>query len=198
MSRTGLNVVLLLALLGLGAVAWTVRSDPTAPNYVLFPNMYYSVPYDAYAANPNFPDGKTLREPVAGTIPRGFQPVRYGTGAEEAVRAGEELQNPYGVEDQAALARGAVVYGRYCAVCHGPNGKGDGPVAMKGFPPPPAFTDAKALKRKDGELFHFITFGGRNMPSYATQVRQEDRWKAILYIRELQKREMAAAAAPPK
>jgi mono/diheme cytochrome c family protein len=34
-----------------------------------------------------------------------------------------------GRPDAAAAAKGKVTYGRYCVSCHGPQGKGDGPLA---------------------------------------------------------------------
>ena len=58
------------------------------------PDMAYSVPYNSFAPNPVTRDGKTLQSPVAGTVPRGFQPFRYGRTPDEALRAGRELRNP--------------------------------------------------------------------------------------------------------
>lgn len=195
MGRRTVNLILITLLAGLAAAGWIVQSDPSKPNYVFLPNMVESVPYDSFAENPNFADGKTLQLPPDGTIPRGAVRLHYSTGTEEAKRAGQELTNPFKLSDTDAVRRGSVIYGRYCAVCHGGTGKGDGPVAMRGFPPPPAFTDAKSLAMADGEMFHLITYGGENMPSYATQVSQEDRWKAILFVHVIQQKEQAAAAA---
>ena len=47
------------------------------------------------------------------------------------------------------------------------------------------------MKMKDGQLFHVLTYGQNNMPSYASQLSREDRWNAILYVRTMQ-----AAATP--
>ena len=58
------------------------------------PDMAHSLPYNSFAPNPVTRDGKTLQAPVAGTIPRGFQPLRYRATPEEALRAGRELHNP--------------------------------------------------------------------------------------------------------
>ncbi len=38
----------------------------------------------------------------------------------------------------------------------------------------------------DGQMYHLITLGQKNMASYATQVQRDDRWKVIRYIRTLQ------------
>jgi mono/diheme cytochrome c family protein len=47
---------------------------------------------------------------------------------------------------------------------------------------------------KDGQLFHVLTYGQNNMPSYASQLSRGDRWNVILYVRTLQ---VAAAQAAP-
>jgi mono/diheme cytochrome c family protein len=39
---------------------------------------------------------------------------------------------------------------------------------------------------KDGQLFHVLTYGQNNMPSYASQLSRDDRWNAILYVRTMQ------------
>jgi mono/diheme cytochrome c family protein len=39
----------------------------------------------------------------------------------------------------------------------------------------------------DGQLFHTITYGVRNMPSYGKQIPEEDRWAIVAYLRALQR-----------
>jgi hypothetical protein len=58
----------------------------------------------------------------------------------------------------------------------------------RGVPPPASLTADKAVQMKDGELFHIITFGQRNMPSLESQLSREDRWKVILHLRSLQQK----------
>jgi mono/diheme cytochrome c family protein len=124
--------------------------------------------------------------PVAGTIPRGYQPFHYGPAPEEAIRAGVELRNPFQPTEE-NLARGQQVFNNYCAVCHGATGGGDGPLIPK-YPNPPAYATDKSKALPDGNMFHVITVGRNNMPSHAAQVSVDDRWKVILYIRKLQGR----------
>jgi len=38
-----------------------------------------------------------------------------------------------------------------------------------------------------GELFNSISNGVRNMPGYGPQIKTEDRWAIIMYIRALQR-----------
>lgn len=150
-----------------------------------YPNqMAVSPAYRSQSANPVLKNGVTGQLPVVGTIPRGHMPFHYGEGPEEAKRAGDELTNPF-ENTKANLERGKYVYTNNCAVCHGAGGAGDGPVIPK-YPNPPAFKTDTSRALRDGELFHVITRGRNNMPAAESQVSAEDRWKLVLYIRELQ------------
>jgi mono/diheme cytochrome c family protein len=196
MSRAAVNW-LLLALLGIVAVAdWTVKWNAASPNTEFLPEMVRSVPYDAFSASPIFADGKTLRTPVPGTIPRGMLPLHYQAGEEDFVRAGQELANPYSSEDNENLARGADRFRRFCSPCHGPGGAGDGLVAQRGYPPPPSLLADNAISLRDGQMFHIATYGKGNMPPHAAQISREDRWKVILHIRSLQAKNQATAMPP--
>jgi len=194
-----LNLFLAVALALCVACGFLIRPQPSRPNVEFLPEMVRTAAYKAYSANPNFPDGKTLQAPPPDTIPRGFHSVDYPATEAGALRAGEELSNPYNFDDLAAFTRGAFVFRTWCVPCHGGTGRGDGPVAMRGFPAPPPLTSEKTLTLKDGRMFHILTYGQKNMPSYASQVSEDDRWKAILYVRSLQRSAQAtkAPAAPP-
>ncbi len=64
------------------------------PGYDYFPDMAYSKAYEVYSENPVFADGKTLREPVEGTVPRGMIPYPYQKNDTDRLLAGRELINP--------------------------------------------------------------------------------------------------------
>ncbi|HEX7344481.1 MAG TPA: cytochrome c [bacterium] len=194
MARNRLNLLLLGAFILTALLNLALRSDYSRPNVEFLPEMVHSIPYDAFAANPVFPDGKTLQNPDPDAIAQGDQPLHYGATPEEAVRAGEDLINPFVGDSLQALVRGAFVYTTFCFPCHGLNGAGDGPIALRGFPPPPNFSGEKAMKMKHGQMFHVLTYGQGNMPPYASQISRDDRWKAILYVRSLQAKLLAAAA----
>jgi hypothetical protein len=68
----------------------------------------------------------------------------------------------------------------------------------RGYPPPPSLLADNARRIKDGQIFHIITYGQNNMPSYAAQVSVEDRWRAIVFVRSLQAQAPAPATAPAK
>src|SRR6185312_12353155 len=95
MSSRQLNILLLLTFFGCLGLNWFLGRDYARPNPDFLPDMAEPISYGAFAANPNFLDGKTLREPALGTIARGHLPLHYHPTAEDAVRAGQELHNPF-------------------------------------------------------------------------------------------------------
>lgn len=147
-------------------------------------DMVYPVPYEAFQESPTFPNGQTLQSPVVGTIPRGAVPFHYGKSDEDAILAGQELQNPVPLTSE-SLARGKDMYTIFCDVCHGPQGQGDGVLIPK-FPNPPAFTSKRVKEFSDGRIYYVITRGGKIMPPHNTQIAPEDRWKIVQYVRSLQ------------
>jgi mono/diheme cytochrome c family protein len=195
MARRGLNFLLFLAFLSsLGLYALLGR-DLTQRNFEIMPDMAHPVAYDTYAPNPNFHSGTTFQAPQAGTIPRGRPPLHYGPSAQDAVRAGAVLSNPFRASDRRARERGAFIYANFCVVCHGTRGKGDGPVMERGMPLSPSLLDENAVEMKDGQMFHVLTYGQKTMAAHAGQLSREDRWKVILHVRSLQRQ--AAGAKKP-
>jgi mono/diheme cytochrome c family protein len=187
--KSWVNRVLFVAVLVTVVLCRVVpERDVSRPNYEFVPEaqMALSPAYNSFAPNPNFADGATLRTPPAGTIPRGQSPLHYQATLQDAVRAGQELQNPLKSDDAARLARGATVFNNYCLVCHGPLGLGNGPITRGGFPPPASLLADRAVQMKDGQMFHVLTYGQGNMPSFSAALSTEDRWSVILYVHVLQ------------
>lgn len=199
MPRRVLNGLLGVVLLVCLALIWLARRDFARPNAEFLPDMAHSPAYGAFSPNPNFPDGKTLQLPPAGTIVRGHAPLHYAATLQDSSRAGQELRNPFVSDDVQAAQRGAAVFASFCQHCHGPTGQGDGLVVKRGFPPPPSLTAQHALGMKDGQMFHVVTYGQGNMPGHAAQLSRADRWRAIIHVRTLQAhaaRSQPAAAMP--
>lgn len=144
------------------------------------PDMARGPAYKAFAPNSVTRDHLTLQQPVPGTIARGYYPVHYGPGEQEAVRAGRELRNPYSATPR-TLEEGKALFETYCSVCHGTQGKGDGPISGK-IPPPPSYVSDRVLQFPEGRIFHVITNGSGKMPSYAAQLRADERWKVVTYV----------------
>lgn len=157
--------------------------DLGEPNVEFIPEMVHSIAFDAFSPNPNFPDGKTLQEPVKGTIARGFFP-EYSEGPLTEETAGKILENPL-VSGKSELTRGEAIYRNFCMVCHGETGMGDGSVIKKGVPPPPSLKTEKVRQMPDGRIYFIITNGRGNMASYRSQISRVDIWRSILFIRTL-------------
>jgi mono/diheme cytochrome c family protein len=177
--RTLALVFLATALAGCGS------QDRRAYEYM--PDMARDPAYKAFAPNPVTRDGLTLQHPVAGTIPRGYHPFHYGPGEQEAERAGLELRDPYPPTAR-NLEEGKALFETYCAVCHGLQGRGDGPISSK-IPPPPSYHSDRLMQFAPGRIFHVATMGTGKMPSYAAQLSADERWKIVTYVyATLQKR----------
>jgi hypothetical protein len=58
---------------------------------------------------------------------------------------------------------------------------------------PRTLVSESASGLKDGEIFHTITLGLGSMGAHGSQIRPDDRWKLILYIRQIQKQGRAGA-----
>jgi mono/diheme cytochrome c family protein len=193
------NLVLLGVLVVLVGANLLMVLNPETPNWELFPEMMHSPADQALSASNVLPGQITFQPPVPGTIARGLMPLHYEKNEASELAAGRELDNPFQTDEEGRFEpgvreRGQYVFTTYCACCHGATGGGDGPVTTRGFPPPPAFAIGKSLKMNDGQLFHMITYGKANMPPHAALVARDDRWKAIVYVRELQEKAKTKAA----
>jgi putative copper export protein/mono/diheme cytochrome c family protein len=96
------------------------------------------------------------------------------------------LRNP--VPFQAAVVhRGGVLFQTHCAVCHGPEGRGNGPAATGLNPPPADLTAAHVEDHTDGDIFWWLTHGiaGTAMPSFDQILPASARWELIHYVRSL-------------
>jgi mono/diheme cytochrome c family protein len=165
----------------LAALAAASCKPGSRPGSEYMPDMARGPAYKAFAPNSATRSGITLQRPVAGTIARGHQPFHYDVGPTEAERAGRELADPL-IATPATLAKGKALYQIYCLVCHGAEGKGDGPIASK-IPTPPSYRSTRLLAYPPGRIFHVITKGANKMPSYAAQLTPDERWLVVTYVR---------------
>jgi len=184
-----------IVLLVLISVAlFSCNRDKNNPGWDYFPDMFYSTAYESFTKNPNFTDSMTMRVPVAGTVPRGFTPFEYTLDPESRIKAGKDLVNPF-TADAEYVSRGQSAYTTFCVGCHGISGNGDGHLFTSGLYPlkPRSLVSDNAVKLRDGEIFHSITLGFGSMGAHGSQIRPEDRWKIILYIRKMQEEALIAS-----
>jgi len=151
--------------------------------------------YKPLRASEFFPDGRSARPLVAGTVDRGQinEDPAYVTGLQNLQVV---LTLPFPVTRQ-VLERGRERFNIYCMPCHGELGDGNGLVAQRGYLHPPSFHDERLRQAPAGHFFDVITNGLGGMPDYAQQVAVDDRWKIIAYIRALQLSQHAAVPDVP-
>jgi len=99
------------------------------------------------------------------------------------LKAGE-LINPV-ANTEKSLNRGKYQYDIHCAVCHGMQGQGDGPVGKKYVPTPMNLTLDYIQIQPDGQLFYTISHGSIVMPYYWDSIPAVDRWHVINYIKSV-------------
>jgi len=142
-----------------------------------------------------FTDDRSARPLVAGTVARGdlHDDALLYTGK---IGGKDADVFPFPV-DAAVMARGQERFNIYCSPCHGRLGLGDGMVVRRGYRHPPTFHQDRLRNAPAGQIFDVITNGFGAMPDYAAQIKVEDRWAIIAYVRALQLSEHASAADVP-
>jgi mono/diheme cytochrome c family protein len=172
----------------------------------------------AYRGNNFFHDGLSSRTLIPGTVPRGYlradrefylgkkansvtmtngQPAAAATpaagGTSPASLYPDDVETFPIPIDKAALDRGQQRYEIFCSACHGATGNGDGMIARRGFnkPLPASYHQDRLRQAPVGHFFDAMSNGWGAMPSYASQIPVEDRWKIIAYIRALQLSQMS-------
>ena len=85
-----------------------------------------------------------------------------------------------------------------CAVCHGPGGYGDGPLASELRPKPADLTAPHANAHTAGDLFWWLSHGVKKtaMPGFSESLSEEERWDLINFMRALSSGDRARALAP--
>ncbi|MBI5876795.1 MAG: copper resistance protein CopC [Chloroflexi bacterium] len=107
------------------------------------------------------------------------------------------LVNPM-VPDEASLAIGKTVFEDHCVACHGPQGRGNGPLAATLNPRPADFT-LHINQHSDEVTFNWISKGiaGSAMPAWEGALSADERWHVINYLQALVERQQAAPTPAP-
>jgi mono/diheme cytochrome c family protein len=135
----------------------------------------------AYAESDRFDDGRAMRTPPAGTIPRERE---------------LSLTRPPITADLMALGR--LKFDVTCAVCHGLVGDGEAVVAHKmSLRPPPSLHEERIRALPVEVQYRVVSEGYGLMPGYAGQLTPRERWAVLAYLRALQlSQSMWVALAP--
>jgi mono/diheme cytochrome c family protein len=190
-------------------VAFSSCGSKREPGRIYMPDMAYSRAVETYALldstkfTSNVNDlGKEIfynARPVDGTISLNEEVAEYTLPDNDSGYAlSAQVKNPLPPLAGKDSAEAARLYNINCAICHGADGKANGPIADKIGAVANLTIDAY-VKMADGTMYHSIQYGKNNMGSYASQLSRKQRWQMVQYIRTLQpKPEVAvtAAAAP--
>ncbi len=86
--------------------------------------------------------------------------------------------------DQDSIGRGKKLFQMHCVVCHGPEGKGDGPAAAGLTLKPPDLV-RMAGHHPDGDLAWKIANGRGAMPAWKGKLSDKDIWHLVNLIQSL-------------
>jgi mono/diheme cytochrome c family protein len=148
-------------------------------------DMHDQPRYKPLAATEFFGDGRSARPAIEGTVARGhlhIDKARY-TGKKEDGTDVDEFPFPLTPAD---LVRGQQRFDIFCSPCHSRVGDGNGMVVRRGFRQAASYHTDKLIKAPVGHFFDVMTNGFGAMPSYASRVAPDDRWRIAAYIRVLQ------------
>jgi hypothetical protein len=143
-----------------------------------------------------FPDHRSERPPVEGTVARGeLHDDTYFYTGKIGNNPGDMMPFPVTKE---VLERGRERFNIFCAPCHSRLGDGNGFVPSRGFArKPPSFHEERLQKAPVGYFFDVIANGFGIMPDYASQIPTRDRWDIVAYVRALQLSQNATMADVP-
>ncbi len=167
--------------------------------------------YNPLASSDFFPDGRSARDPVSGTVPHGAAEDRvvaaadensapdarwvvglFGLGAgdawtAQALVAGKASAYAFPIRlDHAVLERGRERFNIYCSVCHDRVGTGHGKIVERGYLRPPSYHIDRLRQAPLTHFYEVVSNGYGAMPSYSDKLSPDDRWAVIAYVRALQ------------
>ncbi len=152
-------------------------------------DMHNQPRYKPLAESEFFPDHRAARPAVEGTVARGH--LHIDTARYTGKFNGEDID-----QFPIPIARRDIEIGRerfniYCTPCHGRLGDGNGMVVLRGFRQAASYYTDKLMNAPVGHFFDVMTNGFGAMPSYASRIEPDDRWRIVAYIKVLQASESA-------
>ncbi len=199
------------------------RSDNfVRPPWQVFPDMDDMEKYHPQRNNTFHADGMNDRPVPENTVPRGndihlketfssdynddrFSDDPIKVALTTGMDANGELYKGFPIEvSEANLELGHQLYDRYCTVCHGAAGDGNGATKAFNYVTAANFHDPvrafSGLGKPEGGIFKVLTEGyaggASGMVSFADRLTPKERWAVTLYIRALQQMRVAQSDVP--
>jgi mono/diheme cytochrome c family protein len=106
------------------------------------------------------------------------------TGPHAIPEAAAAVPNPIPFSED-SVAAGEAIYAAKCSVCHGENGRGDGPTAASLTMSPADLHEGHVQDLTDGALFFIITNGrsGTPMAAWEEILSERERWNVVNFLR---------------
>ena len=224
-ARTSIAIALGLTALAGGTLTGCRGERTDKPPRQFFPDMDDQERFKPQYETHFFADGRSQRPAVAGTVAYGRAPIDHDAAIEAGWGDQFETQRERLLKDDQSLyfgttsapadeashyirdipvevtmdliREGQEKFDIYCAVCHGYEGDGHGPVGNRYTVRPANFHDPKYANKddilgRDGYVFHvarnglYDPAGTMRMPGYGHALDEHEAWAVVSYIRTLQ------------
>lgn len=179
----------LLPLLGAGLLL----ASGCKPLFDIRKAMYDQPKYEPLEKTEFFGDSRSARPLIEGTVAQGQ--LRLDDHLYDGLqiidgdyRQAQTFPFEITAED---LDRGQQMYNVHCSVCHGLSGYGNGLVVQRGYKQAPSYHTDVLRNAPPGYFYSVIMNGYGQMMSYSHQIKVEDRWRIIAYIKTLQRSQYA-------
>lgn len=90
-------------------------------------------------------------------------------------------------EARADALKGKPIYEKHCLLCHGPQGRGDGPMGKTLSPPATNFASPESMHKSDAELLKAIREGHPDtaMTAWKGSLSEQEFQDLLSYVRQL-------------
>ncbi len=204
MKRTKFFTVIAIATNAVVLVSCGSGNDK--PGKIYMPDMAYSRAIETYSlldstkfTNDPAQLGEKIfynSRPVEGTLRLGDVPPFEAPLSDSAgglYTISNQTKNPVPALSTHDSLEAARLFNINCAICHGVKAGSDGPVGARVGGVKNIVNASPGYS--DGRIFHVMEYGQNNMGSYASQLSAKQRWMIIHYIRTLEPKPEAGAAA---
>ena len=191
------NFKIVVSVLTLSIIISSCSDVKRKPGSIYMPDMTYSRALETYESLDStvFTTDPQKRgreifynaKPVAGAMELG-ELAEYTLPDDSAGYAmSASIKNPLTSLTRKDSLEASRLYNINCAICHGVEGKANGPLSTSGKIGAVAnLTLDLYISMADGTMYHSIFYGKNNMGSYASQLSRKQRWQIIQYVRTLQ------------
>ena len=199
------NFKIVVSVIALCIIISSCSDVKRKPGTIYMPDMTYSRALETYVSLDSTvfttDPQKRGREifynarPVAGALALGELPEYTLPDDSAGYALSASIKNPLASLTRKDSLEASRLFNINCAICHGAEGKANGPLSTSGKIGAVAnLTLDQYVSMADGTMYHSIFYGKNNMGSYASQLSRKQRWQLVQYIRTLQPKPATTAA----